>query len=135
KILDASIVNEAIEPLNFQINVADAHAGTHLSIIPVKFTITTTTIIHEQWYIQYCYTTIAKSTKYRADSEGNQTQRQNTIARNSHTVMEIEMEPERQDINPPPLEAKINQVSFNGQRDYWATKSNLLKYIGKPGAG
>ncbi|KAA6363663.1 MAG: hypothetical protein EZS28_040810, partial [Streblomastix strix] len=25
--------------------------------------------------------------------------------------------------------------SFNRQRDYWATKSYLLKYIGKPGAG
>ncbi|KAA6357310.1 MAG: hypothetical protein EZS28_047163 [Streblomastix strix] len=70
-----------------------------------------------------------------ADSEGSQTQRQNTIARNSHTVMEIDIESEGRDINPPPLEAKINQVSFNRQRDYWATKSYLLKYIGKPGAG
>ncbi|KAA6359022.1 MAG: hypothetical protein EZS28_045452 [Streblomastix strix] len=46
-----------------------------------------------------------------ADSEGNQTKRQNSIARNSYTA------------------------SFNRQRDYWATKSYLLKYIGKPGAG
>jgi hypothetical protein len=49
--------------------------------------------------------------------------------------MEIDMESEGRDINPPPLEAKINQASFNRQRDYWATKSYLLKYIGKPGAG
>ncbi|KAA6399043.1 MAG: hypothetical protein EZS28_005424 [Streblomastix strix] len=69
------------------------------------------------------------------DSEGNQTQRQNTISRNSHTVMEIDMESEGRDINPPPLLAKINQASINRQRDYWATKSYLLKYIGKPCAG
>ncbi|KAA6376454.1 MAG: hypothetical protein EZS28_028018, partial [Streblomastix strix] len=70
-----------------------------------------------------------------AGSEGSQTQRRNSIARNSHTVMEIDMESEGRDINPPPLEAKINQTSFNRQRDYWATKSYLLKFIGKPGAG
>ncbi|KAA6396716.1 MAG: hypothetical protein EZS28_007753 [Streblomastix strix] len=69
-----------------------------------------------------------------ADSEGSQTQRQNTIARNSHTLMEIDIESERRDINTPTLEAKINQPSFNRQRDYWATKSYLLKFIGKPGA-
>ncbi|KAA6355393.1 MAG: hypothetical protein EZS28_049080, partial [Streblomastix strix] len=69
-----------------------------------------------------------------ADSEGSQTQRQNTITNNSHTVMEIDMKSERRDINHPPPEAKINQASFNRQKDYWATKSNLLKYIGKPGA-
>ncbi|KAA6359265.1 MAG: hypothetical protein EZS28_045207, partial [Streblomastix strix] len=33
------------------------------------------------------------------------------------------------------LEAKINHVSLNRQRDYQATKSYLLKYIDKPGAG
>ncbi|KAA6366953.1 MAG: hypothetical protein EZS28_037520, partial [Streblomastix strix] len=49
--------------------------------------------------------------------------------------MEIDIESEGRDINPPPLEAKINLTSFNRQRDYWATKSYLLKYIGKPGAG
>ncbi|KAA6323546.1 MAG: hypothetical protein EZS28_054302, partial [Streblomastix strix] len=49
--------------------------------------------------------------------------------------MEIDIESEGRVINPPPLEAKINQTSFNRQRDYWATKSYLLKYIGKPGAG
>ncbi|KAA6361390.1 MAG: hypothetical protein EZS28_043083, partial [Streblomastix strix] len=70
-----------------------------------------------------------------ADSEGSQTQRQNTIARNYHTVMEIDMESDGRDINPPPLEAKIVQASINRQRDYWAIKSYLLKYIGKPGAG
>ncbi|KAA6371542.1 MAG: hypothetical protein EZS28_032932 [Streblomastix strix] len=47
--------------------------------------------------------------------------------------MEIDMESEGRDINPPHLEAKINQASFNGQRDYWATKSYFLKYIIKPG--
>ncbi|KAA6337904.1 MAG: hypothetical protein EZS28_052748, partial [Streblomastix strix] len=72
---------------------------------------------------------------YGADSEGSQTQRRNTITRNSNTVMEIDIESKGRDINPPPLEAKINQTSFNRQRDYWATKSYLLKYIGKPGAG
>ncbi|KAA6357940.1 MAG: hypothetical protein EZS28_046533, partial [Streblomastix strix] len=46
------------------------------------------------------------------DSERNQTQRQNTIARSSLTVMKIDMESEKNDINPPPLEAKINQASF-----------------------
>ncbi|KAA6375320.1 MAG: hypothetical protein EZS28_029150, partial [Streblomastix strix] len=40
------------------------------------------------------------------------------IARNSHTVMEIDMESEGRDINPPPLEAKINQASFNRQKEY-----------------
>ncbi|KAA6397977.1 MAG: hypothetical protein EZS28_006503 [Streblomastix strix] len=54
-----------------------------------------------------------------SDSETNRTQRQNTIARNIHTVMEIDMESEGRDINPPPLEAKINQGSFNGQKKYW----------------
>ncbi|KAA6360834.1 MAG: hypothetical protein EZS28_043639, partial [Streblomastix strix] len=78
---------------------------------------------------------IQNSQQQGADSEGSQTQRQNTIARNSNTVMEIVIESEGRDINPPPLEAKINQTSFNRQRDYWATKSYLLKYIGKPGAG
>ncbi|KAA6340024.1 MAG: hypothetical protein EZS28_052565, partial [Streblomastix strix] len=34
-----------------------------------------------------------------------------------------------------PLEAKINQDSFNRCSDNWATKSYLLKYIGKPDAG
>ncbi|KAA6404047.1 MAG: hypothetical protein EZS28_000425 [Streblomastix strix] len=77
---------------------------------------------------------IQNSQQQGTDSEGNQTQRQNTIARNSHTVMEIDMESEGRDINPPPLEAKINQASFKRQRDYWATNSYLLKYIGKPGA-
>ncbi|KAA6371460.1 MAG: hypothetical protein EZS28_033013, partial [Streblomastix strix] len=46
------------------------------------------------------------------DSERNQTQRQNTIARNSITVMKIDMESEKNDVNPPPLEAKINHASF-----------------------
>ncbi|KAA6362344.1 MAG: hypothetical protein EZS28_042130 [Streblomastix strix] len=62
-------------------------------------------------------------------------QRQNTTARNSHTVMKIDMESEGRYINPPPLEAKINQASFNRQRDYWASKSYHLMYIWKPGAG
>ncbi|KAA6404239.1 MAG: hypothetical protein EZS28_000226 [Streblomastix strix] len=70
-----------------------------------------------------------------ADSEGNQTQKHNIIARNSHTVMEIDMESEGRDINPPPLKVKINQASFSRQRYYLTTKSYLLKYIGKPGAG
>ncbi|KAA6392507.1 MAG: hypothetical protein EZS28_011967 [Streblomastix strix] len=67
--------------------------------------------------------------------EGNQTQRQNAITWNSHTVMVIDIESEGRDINPPHLEAKINQASFNRQRDYWATKSNLLKQIVKQSAG
>ncbi|KAA6387660.1 MAG: hypothetical protein EZS28_016813 [Streblomastix strix] len=75
---------------------------TVLSIIPVKLTITAATIISEQGFIQYCYL-------QGTDSEGDQIQRQNKIARNSHTVMEIDMESEGRDINPPPLEAKINQ--------------------------
>ncbi|KAA6384576.1 MAG: hypothetical protein EZS28_019898 [Streblomastix strix] len=70
-----------------------------------------------------------------ADSEGNQTQFQNTVASNSHTVIKIDMESEGRYINPPPLEAKINQASFNRQRDYWATKLYLIKYVSKPGAG
>ncbi|KAA6363803.1 MAG: hypothetical protein EZS28_040670, partial [Streblomastix strix] len=49
--------------------------------------------------------------------------------------MEIDIESEGRDINPPPLEAKINQPSFNRQRDNWVTKSYLLKYFGKSGAG
>ncbi|KAA6371188.1 MAG: hypothetical protein EZS28_033284, partial [Streblomastix strix] len=56
----------------------DTLARTFLSIITVKFTITTATAIPEQW---------------------------------------------------------IRQASFNRQRDNWATKSYLLKYIGKPNAG
>ncbi|KAA6385852.1 MAG: hypothetical protein EZS28_018621, partial [Streblomastix strix] len=71
----------------------------------------------------------------RAESEGNQTQRQNITARNSHYMMEIDMESEGRDINPTPLEAKINHASFIRQIDYWATKSYILKYFGKPGAG
>ncbi|KAA6374458.1 MAG: hypothetical protein EZS28_030014 [Streblomastix strix] len=70
-----------------------------------------------------------------ADSEGNQTQRQNSTTRNYHYVMEIDMESKGRDINPTPLEAKINHASFIGQREYWATKSYLLKYFDKRGAG
>ncbi|KAA6363581.1 MAG: hypothetical protein EZS28_040892 [Streblomastix strix] len=70
-----------------------------------------------------------------ADSEGSQTQRQNTMARNFHTVIDIDMKSVGRDMNSPPLEAKINLASFNRQRDYWASKSYVLKYIGKPGAG
>ncbi|KAA6388485.1 MAG: hypothetical protein EZS28_015992 [Streblomastix strix] len=54
----------------------------------------------------------------RAYSEDSQTQKQNTTARNSHTVMEIDMESEGRDITPPPLEAKINQASFNRLKNY-----------------
>ncbi|KAA6393334.1 MAG: hypothetical protein EZS28_011138 [Streblomastix strix] len=78
---------------------------------------------------------IQNSQQQGADSEDSQTQRRNTIARNSNTVMEIDIESEGREINHTPLEAKINRTSFNRQRDYWATKSYLLKYTGKPGAG
>ncbi|KAA6382975.1 MAG: hypothetical protein EZS28_021496, partial [Streblomastix strix] len=70
-----------------------------------------------------------------ANSEGIQTQTQNIITRNSYIMMMIDMESEGRDINPPPLEAKINRASFIRQRDYWAKKSYLLNYIGKPCAG
>ncbi|KAA6356342.1 MAG: hypothetical protein EZS28_048132 [Streblomastix strix] len=70
-----------------------------------------------------------------AESEGVQTHRQNTIARNSPAVMEIDMESEGRDINPPPLEPKTNLATFNRKRDYEATKLYLLKHISKPGAG
>ncbi|KAA6363262.1 MAG: hypothetical protein EZS28_041211, partial [Streblomastix strix] len=104
------------------INFIGALAKILLSIISVKSTITTITIIPEQ-------------RQQGADSEGSQTKRQNTITRNSNTVMEFDMESEGRDINPPPLEAKINQASFNRQIDYWTTKQYLLKQIGKPCAG
>ncbi|KAA6366027.1 MAG: hypothetical protein EZS28_038446, partial [Streblomastix strix] len=91
--------------------------------------------VNRQQQIASIFPVIQNPQQQGADSEGSQTQRQNTIARNSHTVMEIDMESEGRDINPPPLEAKINQASLNRYRDHWATKSYLLKYIGKPGAG
>ncbi|KAA6377801.1 MAG: hypothetical protein EZS28_026672 [Streblomastix strix] len=73
--------------------------------------------------------------QYGSDSESNQIQKQNTIARNFHTVMEIDKESDGHDINLSPLDAKINQALFNRQRDYWATKSYVLKYTSKPRTG
>ncbi|KAA6393491.1 MAG: hypothetical protein EZS28_010984 [Streblomastix strix] len=49
--------------------------------------------------------------------------------------MEIDMESEGHDINPSPLEAKINQASFHRQRYNLATKSYLLRYISILGTG
>ncbi|KAA6373302.1 MAG: hypothetical protein EZS28_031172 [Streblomastix strix] len=69
------------------------------------------------------------------ESEGRQTQGQNTITKNFHTVMEIDIESEGRFIYHPRLQAKIYQSSFNRQRDFWTMKSYRLKYIGKPGAG
>ncbi|KAA6393089.1 MAG: hypothetical protein EZS28_011385 [Streblomastix strix] len=57
------------------------------------------------------------------DTDSIQTHRQITMAKNSHIVMKIDMESEGLDINPPQLEAKIKQASFNRLRDYWAMKS------------
>ncbi|KAA6355297.1 MAG: hypothetical protein EZS28_049176, partial [Streblomastix strix] len=61
--------------------------------------------LNRQQQIAPIRTIIQNLHQQRSDSEGIQTQRQNTITRNSHTVMEINMESEGRDINPPPLEA------------------------------
>ncbi|KAA6388261.1 MAG: hypothetical protein EZS28_016213 [Streblomastix strix] len=91
--------------------------------------------VNRQQQISPIFPVIQNPQQQGADSEGSQTQRQNIMARNFHTVMENDMESVGRDMNPPPLEAKINQPTFNRQRDYWARKSYLLKYIGKAGAG
>ncbi|KAA6401066.1 MAG: hypothetical protein EZS28_003405 [Streblomastix strix] len=112
-----------------QIYMTTQLGQTHFQIFSARrdAQFTTITIIPEQRSIQQY--------SKRANAEGDQTKRQITFTRNTHIVMEIEMQSEGRDINPPPLETKINQTPFYQQRDYWATKSYLLKYIGQPGAG
>ncbi|KAA6385559.1 MAG: hypothetical protein EZS28_018911 [Streblomastix strix] len=56
------------------------------------------------------------------------------MTKNSHILMEIDIDQEGRDINPPQLKAKINQALFNRKNDFGVMKSYLLKYISKQDA-
>ncbi|KAA6379588.1 MAG: hypothetical protein EZS28_024886 [Streblomastix strix] len=126
--------NLQLQQQTLSINRGLFNAATHLQlnqpnpVLPVLS-------LNRQQQIAPNLPVIQNPQQQEADSEGNHTQRQNIIVRNSHAVMDIVMESERQDINLPSIEKKINQAHFNRQRVYWATKSRLLKYIGKRSAG
>ncbi|KAA6397803.1 MAG: hypothetical protein EZS28_006665, partial [Streblomastix strix] len=79
-----------------------------------QFTIQTRYQIVRKWKSMEIWLIFADESQISEilNSEGNQTQRQNIIARNFQTVMEIDMKQEGRDINFSPLEAKINQASF-----------------------
>ncbi|KAA6358513.1 MAG: hypothetical protein EZS28_045960 [Streblomastix strix] len=101
------------------INSTSIYVRTRFIAIFINILTTVTTLI------------IVSSQRQSSGSENNLSSNQTPKQSNFGSLMDIVPQSRGHEINSSLLEVKINQASFNRQRDLQATKSYLSKYIGK----